>query len=280
MAVTLAAGAHVDAEPRRAARAPAPRAPARTRRARAVGAFEQDDAGCASSRCGGTRRGSVCCAISLIVPAISTPVGPPPMTTKVSQASRARPGRCRARRARRRRSRGARMSNASASVFRPGRVRRPVVVAEVAVGRAGGDDQVVVGDALAVVEDDAARRRRRSPCTSACRIVRLPRFISRRSTWRIGALIAGALRPGGRHLVEQRLEQVVVGAVDERDLDRRPATARAPPRGRRSRSRRSGRAAGSSPCASGAAATRRPRVDQPLARPCWMWVRSAYSSSA
>ena len=51
-------------------------------------------------------RRSVCCAISLIVPAISTPVGPAPMTTKVSQASRGRGVAARARRARRRRSRG------------------------------------------------------------------------------------------------------------------------------------------------------------------------------
>ncbi len=32
-------------------------------------------------------------------------------------------------------------------------------------------------------------------CTSAFRIVRLPRFICRCSTWRIGALTAGALKP-------------------------------------------------------------------------------------
>ena len=37
----------------------------------------------------------------------------------------------------------------------PGRELRPLVVAEVRVGRAGRDDQVVVGE-LAVVEDDAA----------------------------------------------------------------------------------------------------------------------------
>ena len=63
--------------------------------------------------------GSVCCAISLIVPAISTPVGPPPMTAKVIQASRpavlcARSARSNAPMTR------ARMSKASARVFRPG----------------------------------------------------------------------------------------------------------------------------------------------------------------
>ena len=162
----------------------------------AVGAFEQDDARRASSRCGGTRSRSVCCAISLIVPAISTPVGPPPMTTKVIQASRLGRVGARARRCSKAPMTRARMSNASASVFRPGRVRRPLVVAEVAVGRAGGDDQVVVGDALAAVERSTLRAGdvdRRAP--RPCRIVRLPRFISLRSTWRIGALTAGALRP-------------------------------------------------------------------------------------
>ena len=78
-----------------------------------------------------------------------------------------------------------------------GRVARPVVVAEVAVRRAGGDDQVVV-------RQDACRRRRRAStvraaasiaATSASRIVRLPRCSRLRSTWRIGAVTAGALSP-------------------------------------------------------------------------------------
>ena len=64
-------------------------------------------------------RGKVCWAISLIVPAISTPVGPPPMTTKVSQASRSASSLARSARSKALIMR-ARMSNASASVFRPG----------------------------------------------------------------------------------------------------------------------------------------------------------------
>ena len=83
--------------------------------------------------------------------------------------------------------------------LQPRRVPGPVVVAEVAVGRAGGDDQVVVGqDRAAVRRRRRGRRcapRRRSTSTSPRRMVRLPRRISLRSTWRIGALTAGALSP-------------------------------------------------------------------------------------
>ena len=59
--------------------------------------------------------------------------------------------------------------------------------------RTGGHDQAVIGDLHAVAGKHAAQRRR--------------------------DLALG--EDAGRHLVEQRLEQVVVGAVDERDLDRR-----------------------------------------------------------
>ncbi len=63
--------------------------------------------------------GKVWQAISASVPAISTPVGPPPITTKVIQASRLAgsasfSAASKASRMRRR------ISNASSSVFRPG----------------------------------------------------------------------------------------------------------------------------------------------------------------
>ncbi len=87
---------------------------------------------------------SVSLAISPSAPASSTPVGPPPTITKVSQARRfAGSG-----------SRSARFEGqqdaaadavASSMVLRPGASARPLVVAEVVVGGAGGDDQVVVG---------------------------------------------------------------------------------------------------------------------------------------
>ena len=62
---------------------------------------------------------SVCCAISVMVPAISTPVGPPPMITNVIHASRSASSRLRSARSKAPMTR-ARMVNASASVFRPG----------------------------------------------------------------------------------------------------------------------------------------------------------------
>ena len=46
--------------------------------------------------------------------------------------------------------------------------------------------------------------------------------------WRIGAATAGARQAGGGDLVEQRLEQVVIGAIDHRHAHRR---ARQRPRG-------------------------------------------------
>ena len=213
-----------------AARVRAPTASARRRRARGPSLRSARRAR-GASRCGGTRRGSVWCAISVSVPAISTPVGPPPMTTKVSQALALRRVGRSARRARRRRSRGARIVERVGQRLQPRRMRGPVVVAEVAVGGAGGDDQVVVGERVSPSSSgDACARRRRCRVTSACSMVRLPRFISRRSMWRIGALDRRRRQPGRGDLVQQRLEQVVVGAVDQRDLDRRPSTARAPPR--------------------------------------------------
>ena len=64
--------------------------------------------------------------------------------------------------------------------------------------------------------------------------------------WRIGAAMSGAESAGGRDLVEQRLEHVVVAAVDDRDLDvvppqharrRQPAEAAAQDHDARSRFR-------------------------------------------
>ena len=75
--------------------------------------------------------------------------------------------------------------SASSSVFRPGRVRLPVGVAEVRVRRAGGDDERVVGD-LAVGQQHAcgARGRRRAPRPAA------PPCSRRRRMWRMGAAMS------------------------------------------------------------------------------------------
>ncbi len=101
--------------------------------------------------------------------------------------------------------------------FQARRVHRPVVVAEIAVGGAGGDDQAVVGDLVAAIEHHGAARN-----------VDAPRFAVDHG----GVLLVGEDVPDrrrhrrrresrGRHLVQQRLKQVMVGAVDHRDAHRR-----------------------------------------------------------
>ena len=154
-------------------------------------AFDQQDARAGAGRCGGTRR-AACGARSR--PACRPSPrrsGRPPITTKVSHA-RARVGvglllgRLEG------------QQHAAADLegvgqrLQAGRERRPVVVAEVAVGGAGGDDQVVVGQ----------RARRRPDALRARRIDARPprraawsRWRCLRNRWRTGAAMAGAARP-------------------------------------------------------------------------------------
>ena len=100
----------------------------------------------------------------------------------------------------------------------PGRDRGPLVVAEIGVGRAGGDDQVVVAD-LAVGQHDAPGRRidRDGLAQDDLHVLLVPEDPAdrRRDVARV--------ERGGRDLVEQRLEQVMVAAVDQGDIHRRPA---------------------------------------------------------
>ncbi len=98
-----------------------------------------------------------------------------------------------------------------------GGVAGPIVVTEVAVGRAGGEHQVVVGyrvlphpdlpplgvDGCHLAEQHAG-------------VLLMPQD---------GPCRGGDLRrrqAGGGHLIEQRLEQVMIEAVDHRDLGRCP----------------------------------------------------------
>ena len=107
------------------------------------------------------------------------------------------------------------MSSASSRVFRPGRVGRPLVVAEVGVVRPGGQDQVVVRESSRIlVEDDLLRRNIDGVDLGQDHLhVRLAaqhrsdrlRDVRRR-------------KRGRRHLVEQGLEQVVIAPVDEGDV--------------------------------------------------------------
>ena len=103
--------------------------------------------------------------------------------------------------------------------------RRPageLVVAEVGLPGAGGDDQAVVGVVRGRAVgpgrgDDPARQVESGDGGQFHQTLRWRRRMSR---------IAGAISPfgedPGRDLVQQRLEQVVVPAVDEGDLDLRP----------------------------------------------------------
>ena len=166
-------------------------------------------------------RASDCREISASAPAISTPVGPPPMTTNVSSAlAPARIGL----------ALGAleRQQHAAADLERvlerlqAGRDRAPLVVAEVRVRRAGRHDQVVVRQPIS----PSARIELLAGAIDATDLreqhldVRLPAQdpADRRRD------VAGRQRRH-RHLIEQRLEDVMVAAVEDRHAD-----ARAPQR--------------------------------------------------
>ncbi len=98
--------------------------------------------------------------------------------------------------------------------FQPRRVRRPRVVAKVAVGRTGCDDEIVVGDVCCAIQ----------AYVTLCGVdggdfahqhgdVLLP---AKNMAYR-----RGDGRPGqacGGHLIQQRLKQMMVTAVDQRDL--------------------------------------------------------------
>ena len=162
-------------------------------------------------------------AISAIWPAISTPVGPAPTTTKVSSSAwRA----------------GSASSSAASKALRIcaadgeralqrlelGGVLLPLVVAEVGVLRAARDDQRVVVDRLGrgpqrdVAQRDAARAEVDTGDLGEDDAHVAP--AAEDAPQRIADL---GRREGARgHLVGQRLEQVEVAPVDQRDVDRQP----------------------------------------------------------
>jgi hypothetical protein len=99
--------------------------------------------------------------------------------------------------------------------FQAGRELLPLVVAEIGVPRAGGEHQRVVGHLAAVVDQHAATCRVDAAHGGKQR--RHLAAITHEMADRPGDL-AGCER-GGRDLVEQRLEQMMIAAVDQRDLD-------------------------------------------------------------
>jgi hypothetical protein len=92
---------------------------------------------------------------------------------------------------------------------------RPGVVAEVREARSGRDDERVVGDRAAVRQDHHSLRWIEPDCLAEQdgRVLALAEYRAQR----LGN-IAGT-HGARRDLVEERLEQVEVAAIDERDLD-------------------------------------------------------------
>ena len=166
-------------------------------------------------------------ASSAICPAISTPVGPAPTTTNVSQA----PPPLRVGLDLGRLERG---EDAAADLERAverlqlGRVRLPFVVAEVRVVRAAGDDRACRSRAVGRVavrqtpSRTTSRRSRSKPVDLGEDDARVALPAEDRAQ-RGGDL--GRRERAGRDLVDERLEERVVLAVDERHLDRRAAQA-------------------------------------------------------
>jgi hypothetical protein len=150
------------------------------------------------------------------VPAISTPVGPAPMTTKVSHSA--------PRLVRLALGLLERQQHAPADVDRvvqrleAGGMTAPLLVAEIGVGGARGQDEEVVRH-LPVAEDQALVAEVDSGGIGQedGRVALPAQDVAqgRRDVRRGEA--------GGGHLVQERLEDVMVVAVDERDLDGRMA---------------------------------------------------------
>ena len=110
-----------------------------------------------------------------------------------------------------------RISSASSMVLRPGRERRPLVVAEVGVRGAGGDDEVVVVDGSPSSRMHAPSGRVDGGGLGEQHLGVV--LLAHDAADRLGDV--GRVERRGRHLVEQRLEEVVVAAVEQRDAHRR-----------------------------------------------------------
>ena len=166
-------------------------------------------------------RRSVSRASSAIWPAISTPVGPAPTTTNVSQASR-RPRSGSASAASKALRRRVRTTSALSSDFTSAACSRQLVVPEVRVARAAGDDERVVGERRR--SRDAADRAEAQlsplqiePGDLGDQHADVPVALEDR-TQRIRDLAGG--ERAGRDLVGEWLEEVEVPPIDERHVDR------------------------------------------------------------
>ena len=122
-----------------------------------------------------------------------------------------------------------------------------LVVAEVRLPRARRHDEAVIGVLAVSPGSDAVcttRRSRSNPVTLERTTVT---FLCLRNLCRSTGEICAGREDAGRHLVEQRLEEVVVPLVDERDVDvgaRKAGGWQAGRRSRRPRRRRGAEASG------------------------------------
>ena len=159
-------------------------------------------------------RRSVSLAISPSAPASSTPVGPPPTTTNVIHSCRTLGIGLALGRLERDQDPPAHLERVLDGL-EARRERRPLVVAEVRVAGAGRHDQRVVVDRPAVRHQDLAL-----VGIEADRLAEQDGRVPVLAHDRAKRLRDLARREGARgHLVEQRLEQVEVAPVDERDRD-------------------------------------------------------------
>ena len=113
-----------------------------------------------------------------------------------------------------------RTSSALSSDFTSARVGAPLVVAEVGVVRAAGDDQRVVGHRLGCRQAGDRSKDHLAPLeVEACDLGEQHAHVAvalEHRPQRIGDL--ARRQRAGRDLVAQRLEEVEVAPVDERDL--------------------------------------------------------------
>ena len=181
-------------------------------------------------------RRRVRCASSAICPAISTPVGPAPTTTKVSRWSTFSPRLAPSSASSKAPKIRPRSSSASSMRLHARRELGEVVVAEVGLAGAGGDDQRVVGRHGLAAEHVRGDR------------AGLEVDVGDLAEQHLGVVLPGQDLAGrrrdlalgedaGRDLVEQRLEQVVGRLGDHRDVDVGRAAAPWCRTARRSRSR-------------------------------------------
>ena len=187
-------------------------------------------------------RASVWRAISARAPASSTPVGPPPTTTKVSHA-------------RRRLGVGLALGGLEGQQHAPADLER--VLDGLQAGRVAAPTRRGRSTSAWRRWPRPGSRSGSSPSASSTRCARgVDRAAPRRAAPSCcsagagcggsGAAMSARRQAGGRHLVEQRLEQVVVAAVDQRHAHGAPAQAprrRQARRSRRPRSRRAARSA-------------------------------------